>query len=219
MTANQIAYATLKENSRHNQVVENETGRHNVATEFETYRHNSTEETETNRHNVVNEVETERSHRMNEALTAEWNSITREHYQNQDAIGWANVGIGYTNASTNAGMLSETIRNNTNRYLEERRSNTVAANETARHNKAMEDNSSYTAKTGRLDTWMDWYNNLYQNRISSKNAESNRMNAESNQLDAQTKAEVAKTTELANTARAAKDTSEALKNFANLFLN
>lgn len=73
MTANQINYARMKEDTRHN-----------VATEAENYRSNVARETENTRHNVATETET---HRSNVA---------------QEALGWANVAIGRQNAQSNA---------------------------------------------------------------------------------------------------------------------
>lgn len=62
MTQNQIAYWSLQETKRSNQIREGETFRHNVATESETSRHNIAGENELHRHNVVDERE---RHRMN----------------------------------------------------------------------------------------------------------------------------------------------------------
>lgn len=69
MTNNQIQFARLKEEGRHNVVTEGETGRHNIVTENETQRHNVQQEAigrsqagaswagvkETSRHNQAQE--------------------------------------------------------------------------------------------------------------------------------------------------------------------
>lgn len=88
MTRNQIEYQKLVETSRNNQAVEKETNRSNLAREAETNRSNIAREYETNRHNIVGEqqgwtqlAESERAHRASESL------------------GYANVGLGYSNLS------------------------------------------------------------------------------------------------------------------------
>lgn len=138
MTANLINYWSFNESRRHNQAMEElnrgslaETYRHNIAVEteshrsnlareFETMRSNIAHETETNRHNLVVENETERSNRANEAIRRESN-----------AIGWANVSLGYA-------QLAEHERHNRATEDNDLFYKQSVVSETNRHNIVME---------------------------------------------------------------------------------
>lgn len=87
MTGNQIAYAGLQENIRHNQATESETYRHNVANEQEVLRSNVARETETHRHNVESEKQG-------------WFGLSEDQRHN------------LATERQNAQMLQETIRHN-----------------------------------------------------------------------------------------------------------
>jgi len=78
MTTNQIAFAKLQEEIRHNQLTEAqarnellEAKRHSVVTESEAGRHNTATEMEAQRHNVINEQETQRANLAQEGLKRE----------------------------------------------------------------------------------------------------------------------------------------------------
>lgn len=120
MTHNQIAYANLIENRRHNKVVESETHRSNVANETEANRHNVSVENEANRHNVATEEETKRHNLINEAQG--WAQIEETKRSNLARERLSSL------------TLDETIRHNL--VVEE--TNTVNALENVRHNKATE---------------------------------------------------------------------------------
>lgn len=103
MTQNQISYAKLQEDMRHNQVGETETNRHNVAGENENYRHNVTTEVETNRHNV--QTEQTDIGRLNESI---------RHNKETERQGDANINLGYANLAENSrhNQATETIQSN-----------------------------------------------------------------------------------------------------------
>jgi hypothetical protein len=128
----------LSENTRHNLAVETEAHRSNVAREEETHRSNVAHETETHRHNVVVETETERANRANEDIKRESN-----------AIGWANVSLGYAN------LAEATRHNKANESISQQ-----SVTEAARHNRATERVSYLNyAQTGRHNSAMvDYYN-------------------------------------------------------------
>lgn len=81
MTGNQIKYAELQENIRHNTTTEVETNRHNVTTEVETNRHNT---------------ETE-SIGWYDAVSKR---ISANASMSQAGAAWANVAINQQNADT-----------------------------------------------------------------------------------------------------------------------
>lgn len=119
MTQNQIAYWSLEETKRANRVNEGETHRHNTVSEAEMNRHNIATEYETNRHNLQTELLTSQAnsenarHNAATEMTANFNaaenaranrereSIQRENIQ----LGYANVGLGYS-------QLAETSEHN-----------------------------------------------------------------------------------------------------------
>jgi hypothetical protein len=116
MTQNQIKYWTLLEEKRHNVATESETNRHNVVDEGETHRANTVREYETMRHNqeterisALEQAETARHNRVYESETKRHNLAyegeTQRHNMQQEALGWANVNLGYAN-------LNETKRHN-----------------------------------------------------------------------------------------------------------
>lgn len=133
MTANLIAYWSHAEAKRHNAAVEaetnranvareDETARHNLMVERETYRSNIARESETHRANVAYETELNRSNVARETETQRHNMVsereTTRHNKAQEDIGWANIGLGYS-------QLAESIRHNQ-----------AVESETARYNAA-----------------------------------------------------------------------------------
>lgn len=138
MTHNQIDYAKLQEDKRHNQEVElnarnvlAENVRHNSETEriqsetnvinsnhyanmdAESARHNQEVEAETNRHNIVMEGIQQRQNR----LTAQQNAIRLQELAETEAHNTEMEWIGHTNAQANLINANAADRNATTNFL------------------------------------------------------------------------------------------------------
>lgn len=126
MTRNQLLYWQNVENERSHRAQEAETNRSNLAREAETHRSNLANEAETNRHNLATELLTKSQYdevaRHNAAVEAETfrnNYANEQIKEEQNAIGYANLGIaqqnadiGRLNAATNAFLAAETATHN-----------------------------------------------------------------------------------------------------------
>lgn len=88
MTNNQIQYLKYLEDRRHNVVAETELNRDNTARLSETSRYNTGYLGETSRSNKSREMETNRSNLANEDIARQGQAINKQHYANQDAIGF-----------------------------------------------------------------------------------------------------------------------------------
>lgn len=175
MTHNQIAYATLLENQRHNTVVEKETERSARATLSETNRHNIAQENywaqsnainqshlermdaETNRHNIVSESterykasEQSRHNVVSEQLQAALQSETQRHNLQQEAL-------------TGEGLV-----------------------ETGRHQRVTESISSNQASSASQQAQAS----LMNARTNQQNAATNALNANTNRFKAESEATV-----------------------------
>lgn len=134
MTVNQIKYQEYLERARSNVVTEGETKRSNLAGEAlrqqelaEASRHNLVTEKETNRSNLAKEAETNRSNLARELETS-------RHNREQENIGYANVGLGYSTLSEQSrhNVASENLSSQSNEI--NREYNTTRASETHRAN-------------------------------------------------------------------------------------
>lgn len=109
MTQNQIAFARLHEERRHNQAVESETARNNMVVSSETNRHNLVTEGQTDRHytdqarywdtsNAINQShyermdsETQRHNLTTESISAFTASEQQRHNRETESLGWSNL--------------------------------------------------------------------------------------------------------------------------------
>jgi len=122
MTSNQINYAKVVEDTRHNKVSEAETQRHNIAGEqfnlsslAEVARHNVATEQETTRHNVATEefnlsslAEVTRHNKASESIG--WHQAQSSRISANAA--WANAQAAQFNADTNRLRQQEDVRHN-----------------------------------------------------------------------------------------------------------
>lgn len=169
MTSNQLRYWGNVETERSNRARERETHRANRESEKETHRANVARETETHRHNVETERLTSQANaesaRHNQATElqaqtnlafnyAELAETKRSHMANEEnasrqvMLGYANLGLGYAQLqeSTRAHQAAEKaqmISLNDQRYYNDQQAELSRQRneETARHNKAQEDQS------------------------------------------------------------------------------
>lgn len=133
MTHNQIEYAKLKEDTRHNLASEGETNRSNVVREQETNRHNLVTEAqgqqtinETGRHNVATETETNRHNIVSEGQEAQKIAETKRHNLASEAINSVSAGAQLMQAQTGALNLAEASRHNVEAEAEAYRHNTAS---------------------------------------------------------------------------------------------
>lgn len=122
MTQNQIAWAKVQEEKRHNVISEGETGRHNLAEEQIRYQSNSIQKemnTINSHHYVRMDRENQRHNRAEERISNKQIAESRRHskeseeiswFQSQEqrrhnvateGVDWANVGVGRMNAAAN----------------------------------------------------------------------------------------------------------------------
>lgn len=125
MTGNQIAYAGLQENIRHNQVTEGETHRHNVTSEQEVLRSNIARETETRRHNVETEAqgwfgqrENQRHNLATEQQNAQMLQETIRHNWSTEGINRMQAQASLSQAQSSALQAQAAWKNAGTKYLE-----------------------------------------------------------------------------------------------------
>lgn len=130
MTHNQIDYARLKEERRHNTAGELETNRSNVAREAETYRHNIRSENqqdlvinETGRHNLATETETNRHNLVTEAQTDQQIKESKRHNVETEGANWLQAQSRLLQARSAQGTLVESSRHNAEMEAETNRHN------------------------------------------------------------------------------------------------
>lgn len=178
MTSNQIKYWSLEETKRSNRANERETNRSNVAREVETNRHNVITEQETERHNRATELlsasQVQEAQRHNMAVelqtdraqaeTERANLERENNARNQVALGYANVGLGYSQLAEAARHNRESENLNLLSLAETQRNNVYKMNleqdkleETIRSNQAREDQNR-----------LDWITSLGQAKDNAR---------------------------------------------------
>lgn len=186
MTANQINFAALQENRRHNVVSEGETERHNKASEEETQRHNFVSEREQHYSTSVSEEHYQRSDAINDAHYTRMDAETARSHLAGEAIsqGQLDESIRHNQVSERLTLQSNQV-NRMNAYTRE---NELA--ETARHNVVSETllpsqiqlNESNVAKnetqTAGLSIDNDWKALGYATDIAVQQATKDRIVAE-----------------------------------------
>lgn len=131
MTTNELGFAKLQEDQRHNRVSEIETERNNRAVVAETNRSNLAREVETHRSNVVNENEAMRANLARETETHRHNVNveTETERSNRMTENWRDRSL---NETIRSNLASESLRAQAN-AIQAR-----SVTENARHNAASE---------------------------------------------------------------------------------